>query len=126
LIKVSANLLLPALLTGIGTAWSLGWLTAFRNAKAVPVHIVVLSDSTAHVNQTNGVGYGPNERANLWPNRLQSSLASVAPGGSHGTGLLTLEATDEARRYAFCPGRIVFSEILSAAAPPRSAGGSSN
>ncbi len=78
-------------------AWSKGWVTAFHNSKIEPVHVVVLSDSTAHVDQTNGVGYGPDKRLNLWPNQLQVALAEIAPGGSHGTGLLTLEAN--AGRY---------------------------
>lgn len=86
-ILVSALLLKPA-----ATGWLDGWRNAFRNANKKPVHVVILSDSTAHVDQTNGIGYGPDDRTNLWPNQLQSALASVVPGGSGGTGLLTLEA----------------------------------
>ncbi len=74
------------------TAWGRAWISAFSNSKTTPVHVVILSDSTARVDQTNSVGYGPNERANLWPNQLQTTLQEIAPGRSHGTGLLPLEA----------------------------------
>jgi lysophospholipase L1-like esterase len=51
-----------------------------------------MSDSTAHVDQTNGIGYGPNQRANLWPESLGTALQQQAPNQPHSTGLLTLEA----------------------------------
>lgn len=72
--------------------WAREWIDAFHNSRETPVHVVVLSDSTAHVDQTNGVGYGPDKRANLWPYQLHFALAQHSPGQSHGTGLLTLEA----------------------------------
>jgi lysophospholipase L1-like esterase len=73
------------------SGWSRGWLSALADGNRVPVHVVVLSDSTARVDQTNGVGYGPDSRADLWPNQLATALEKSAPGGAHGTGLLALE-----------------------------------
>ena len=95
--RILATLLLLGAVAGSHVEWSRGWVIAFHNSKVKPVHVVVLSDSTAHVDQTNGIGYGPNRRANLWPNQLQMALAKAAPGGSSGTGLVTLEAN--AGRY---------------------------
>lgn len=92
MIYTLALLLLTGIAAGPQTNWAKGWIDAFRNSKVDPVHVVVLSDSTAHVDQTNGIGYGPDKRANLWPNQLQTALALIAPGRSNGTGLLTLEA----------------------------------
>ena len=95
--QIFATLLLMGAAAGMQMTWAKGWITAFHNSATDPVHVVVLSDSTAHVDQTNGIGYGPNQRLDLWPNQLQIALARTAPGGSHGTGLLTLEAN--AGRY---------------------------
>ena len=67
--------------------------TAICQAPVSALHIIVLSDSTARVDQTNGVDYGPNDRVNLWPNRLAMELRDHL-GGS---GLLALEAN--ARAY---------------------------
>jgi lysophospholipase L1-like esterase len=87
------NLLLAAFLAfSHPPQWAKRWIAAFRASGKTAVHVVVLSDSTAHVDQTNGVGYGPDKRANLWPFQLQSDLARFSPGQSAGTGLLTLEA----------------------------------
>ena len=64
-------------------------------AAAVPPdeadHVVVLSDSTARVDQTNGPGYGPNDRSNLWPNSLAKLLSETPSQRTGGTGLLALE-----------------------------------
>lgn len=89
-----AVLLAPA---GAQPHWSKGWHDAFHHAGSQAVHVAVMSDSTAHVDQTNGIGSGPDKRENLWPNQLQRALSSIVAGGSHGTGLLTLEAN--AARY---------------------------
>jgi len=92
MINTLALLLLAGMAAGQQADWAKGWIDAFRNSKTAPVHVVVLSDSTAHVDQTNGVGYGPDKRVNLWPNQLLTALGATAPGRSSGTGLLTLEA----------------------------------
>jgi lysophospholipase L1-like esterase len=92
MIRIFAVFLLAGTVSAASVEWSKAWVAAFHNSKTEPVHVVVLSDSTAHVDQTNGVGYGPDQRSNLWPNQLQTALARFAPGRSTGTGLLTLEA----------------------------------
>ncbi len=92
MINTLALLLLSGIAAGQQTDWARGWIGAFRHSKTAPVHVVVLSDSTAHVDQTNGIGYGPDKRINLWPNQLQTALGAIAPGRSNGTDLLTLEA----------------------------------
>jgi lysophospholipase L1-like esterase len=67
-------------------SWLDGWMSAMQHAATARVHVVVMSDSTARVDQSNGIGVGPEERANLWPQRLRVDLDP-----DHGSGLLTLE-----------------------------------
>lgn len=83
-----ALLLLPA---GQPAPWLRGWLAALSRSGTTHIHVLVLSDSTARVDQTNGKGYGPDQRANLWPERLRTALQLQAPRQAHSTGLLTLE-----------------------------------
>jgi lysophospholipase L1-like esterase len=85
-------LLVALWLAFLHASWMNSWVSATAHSDQVPVHVIVLSDSTASVDQTNGVGYGPDLRANLWPNQLQAGLEKALTGGSHGTGLLILEA----------------------------------
>lgn len=54
-------------------------------------HVIVLSDSTARVDQTNGPGYGPNDRSDLWPNSLGRLLRESSSMSAGGTGLLGVE-----------------------------------
>lgn len=88
-------------------SWFDGWLAAMEHEATTRVHVVILSDSTARVDQTNGIGAGPDERANLWPQQLH-----VALDPDHGTGVLTLEGNaarfdddvwSASGRYAYTP-----------------------
>ena len=54
-------------------------------------HVIVLSDSTARVDQTNGPGYGPDDRSDLWPNSLAKLLSQTYSRRIGGTGLLAVE-----------------------------------
>ncbi len=76
---------------GQPASWLRDWLAALHRSSSMHVHVLVMSDSTARVDQTNGIGYGPDERANLWPERLRTALQQQVSVEAHGTGLLTLE-----------------------------------
>ncbi len=90
----SRSLRVSALFLG-GLVYGIAQVAAGQAAagqgSAVTEHLVVLSDSTARVDQTNGPKYGPNERANLWPNSLVKLLRVASPAGRAGSGLLGLE-----------------------------------